>query len=235
MQSKTAHSAKRNLILSGGPAHDYTITSPLLAQVLESVEIQSEIREDFDILATESLHTFDMITLNCVRWTCSQDQVSSEWRENWAFALSEAARENILKFLSHGKGLLALHAATICFDDWPVYRDILGAWWEWGTSGHAPVQNHRMEIRNNSHPIAEGISDFTIKDELYTHARFTDSVSPLIEGTWEGQTHPMLWIRDYGEARICYNALGHGPEAFEHPGNQLLLQRGSRWVLKQLG
>ena len=92
-----------------------------------------------------------------------------------------------------------------------------------------------MEIQNHSHPITEGIPDFTIQDELYIHARFTDSVSPLIEGEWEGQRHPMLWARDFEPARVCYNALGHGVEAFEHPQNRLLLKRGVLWVLKALG
>jgi type 1 glutamine amidotransferase len=40
-------------------------------------------------------------------------------------------------------------------------------------------------------------------------------------------------VRNYGKARICYNAMGHGVEAFEHPINQLLLQRGALWVLNQ--
>ena len=27
---------------------------------------------------------------------------------------------------------MAIHAATICFDEWPEYPNILGATWEWG-------------------------------------------------------------------------------------------------------
>ena len=226
---------KRNLILSGGVAHDYAKTSLMLSGVLEGVDVQSQILEDFDSISKEMLLSFDMVTLNCVRWTCSQAQVSPDWQDKWAFTLPEAAREGLLAFLAQGKGLLALHAATICFDDWPLYREILGAWWEWGTSGHAPFQGHQMNVIETSHPITKGISDFTIQDELYIHARFTDSVSPLIEGEWEGQRHPMLWVRDFEQARVCYNALGHGVEAFEHPQNRLLLKRGALWVLKALG
>lgn len=225
---------KRNLILSGGVAHDFERISPMLADVLADAEVRSEIHADLRILEDRSLLTFDMLTLNCVRWTCTQPEVRPEWREAWAFTLSEAAQKNLLDFFAQGKGLLALHAATICFDDWPAYRDILGAWWEWGYSGHAPFQEHRMHVRDGSHPITEGIADFAIRDELYTNARITDAVSPLIEAEWEGKQHPILWVRNYGQTRVCYNALGHGPEAFEHPENRLLLQRGARWVLKRL-
>ncbi len=216
-----------NLILSGGVAHDYPATSSALAEVLSHVGIHSEVQEDFGVLESEALQDFDMLTLNCARWTCAQTPAWGEWR----FTLSARAREGLLRFLASGRGLLALHCATLCFDDWPEYRRILGAWWEWGHSGHAPLQEHTMRLRSTAHPLTRGLADFTIFDELYTHARILDSVEPLVEATWEGTAHPILWVREYGTARVCYNALGHGVEAFANPTNQTLLQRGARWVL----
>ena len=225
---------ERNLILSGGVAHDYARTSPMLAGILDGVGIQSEIHEDLDVVEDGGLGAFDMLTLNCVRWTCSQPQVSAEWREQWSFELSEQARRGLAEFFAQGKGLLALHCATICFDDWPEYRRILGAWWEWGHSGHAPFGTHRMQVHAGAHPVVAGLEDFGIADELYTNPCVTDSVEPLIEARWHGARHPILWLREYGDARVCYNALGHGPEAFAHPVNQTLLCRGARWVLREL-
>ncbi len=221
-----------NLILSGGVAHDYRATSPMLRTVLEEVGIQSEICEDFSALESGALQEFDLLTLNCVRWTCDP---TPGWREEWHFELSSRARTELLNFFAQGRGLLALHCATICFDDWPEFRRILGAWWDWGHSGHAPVQRHAMHIRSADHPITQGLADFEIEDELYTNPRIFDTVDPLIEATWENQSHPILWLRDYGGARICYNAMGHGVEAFNNPTNRLLLQRAGLWVLGKLG
>lgn len=221
----------RNLILSGGVAHDYTETSPILANILGEVGIESEIHEDFTIVEDGSLQRFDMLTLNCARWTCDQ---TPNWRDEWHFELSDRAREELLKFFANGKGMLALHCATICFDDWSEYRKILGAWWEWGYSGHAPYQEHKMYIRSNPHPITAGLEDFVIKDELYTNPKIFDSVHPLIDAAWKGGRHPILWLREYGQARICYNAMGHGVEAFEHPTNRILLQKGALWISRKL-
>jgi len=221
----------RNLILSGGVAHEYEKTSPALADILVEVGIESEIHEKFDVVESGGLADFDMLTLNCVRWTCDQ---SPSWRDEWHFELSEAARKGFLDFFDKGRGMLALHCATICFDDWPEYRKILGAWWEWNVSGHAPFQEQPMRVRTDAHPIVKGISDFSILDELYTSPRITDTVDPLIEADWEGKAHPMLWVREYGKARICYNALGHGVEAFANPTLRTLLERGALWVLGQL-
>ena len=222
----------RNLILSGGVAHEYGTTSALLVDLLQEVGIASEIHERFDVVEDGTIQDFDMLTLNCVRWTCAQ---TPDWRDEWAFELSEAARAQFLAFLEKGKGLLALHAATICFDDWPEFRTILGAWWEWDHSGHAPLQYQPMHIRSVTPPITAGLGNFVIYDELYTDPRIADRVDPLVDATWEGKAHPMLWAREYGRARVCYNALGHGPEAFQHPSNQLLLQRGALWTMNKLG
>lgn len=222
----------RNLILSGGVAHDYSATSPILRTVLQEVGIESEIHDDFSTVEDGSLQDFDMLTLNCVRWTCNQ---TPHWRDEWHFELSSKARKELLSFFAKGSGMLALHCATICFDDWPEFRRILGAWWDWGHSGHAPVQRHTMHIRSKAHPITQGLTDFDIVDELYTNPRLNDSLDPLIDATWENTKHPILWLRDYDRARICYNAMGHGVEAFEHPINRILLQRGALWVLRRLG
>jgi len=219
----------RNLILSGGVAHDYARTSAMLADVLAEVGIESAVRDDFAVVESGGLLDYDLLTLNCVWWTCDQ---TPEWRDEWHFELSEAARHGILEFLSHGKGLLALHCATICFDDWAEYREILGAWWEWGHSRHAPLQEQTMRVVGD-HPIVAGMADFRIVDELYTNARAAGELAPLIVAEWEGVTHPILWVRNYGLGRVCYNALGHGPEAFANPSNRLLLQRGALWAARR--
>jgi uncharacterized protein len=218
-----------NLILSGGVAHDYARTSAMLAEVLAGVGVESDVREDLAVTESGGLLAYDLLTLNCARWTCDQ---TPEWRDDWRSELPQAAREGIVEFLSRGGGLLALHCATICFDDWPEYREVLGAWWEWGHSGHAPLQEQPMRIVG-THPIVAGMADFAIVDELYTNARTCGDLAPLVLAEWEGVTHPILWVREYGRARVCYNALGHGPEAFANPSNRLLLQRGALWAARR--
>ncbi len=221
----------RNLILSGGIAHDYAATSPILAGILSEIGIASEIREEFDLVESGALSDFDLLTLNCVRWTCARNP---DFRDRWGFELSEKARAGILGYLAQGKGLLALHCATICFDDWPEYRNILGAWWKWDHSGHGPYRDHVMHIQDSTHPITKGLEDFTVMDELYTNPVIVDRVDPLMTADWEEKTHPMLWVRAYGNARICYCAPGHGVETFENSTLQKILQRSALWVTRKL-
>ena len=221
----------RNLIMSGGPAHDYDRTSSILSRSLAQVDIDSEIRQDFSVLEDGGLLDFDMLTLNCARWTCEDNP---DWRDEWHFELRRSAQEVLLNYLAQGKGILALHSAVICFDDWREYRSVLGAWWEWGHSTHPPMQEHEMRVRTNAHRVVRDVEDFVITDELYIDLRTADTLDPLVEAEWEGRTFPVLWQRQYGNARIFYNGLGHGVEAFEHPVFKTLVQRGALWVAGQL-
>ncbi len=221
----------KSIILAGGVAHPYEQTSEQLKNTLGSIGIQSRITNDLDILASPELASSDILVMNCVRWTCSQ---TPQWREEWHYEMPSRNRAGMMHHLESGLGLLALHAAVICFDDWPEFRKILGAWWEWGSSGHAPCQEHRMVIRPCSHPIVEGVNDFSIVDELYTRLRTVEPVDPLITAEWEGEEYPMLWVRHYGRARICYCALGHGVESFGNESFQRILQRSALWVAGRL-
>ncbi len=221
----------RNLILSGGVAHDFAATSPMLAAILEAAGFETRIVEEPAAVTALDAEDYDLLTLNCVWWTCDQ---TPEWRDPWSRTLPDDARRAVLSHLGRAGGLLALHAATICFDDWPEFARVLGARWEWGRSSHAPCQEHAMWIGPAAHPITEGLSDFAIVDELYTHPVLVQPVEPLITAEWDGTRHPILWARLHGAARICYNALGHGPEAFEHPTNRTLLRRAALWCTGRL-
>ena len=72
----------------------------MLADVLDAVGIQSEIHEDFTVVEDGSILDFDMLTLNCVRWTCSQSHVNPACRKEWHFKLSEDARRGFLAILA---------------------------------------------------------------------------------------------------------------------------------------
>ena len=217
----------RNLILSGGYLHDFATTSPILNEVLGEAGIESEIEEDFGVLAGERMLEFDMLSLNCCR---TKWDGHAAYRPEWSYEIPAAERAGLLRFLAAGKGLLALHTCTLCFGDWPEYREVVGAWWEYGETTHPPIQEHAIRVHTDKHPIVDGVADFTITDELYHRFRFAGPVDPLAEADWEGETWPLLWAKSHGPARVCYNALGHNEVAFAEPGFQKLLRRGARWV-----
>lgn len=116
------HTEIRNLILSGGVAHDYAATSRMLAEILGLAGIVSDITDDLSAFSEQRLAGYDLITLNSVRWSAMETQ-------GWpleALVLNEEQQRAFSSFLMAGRGLMALHAAVISFDDWPEYGRILG-------------------------------------------------------------------------------------------------------------
>ncbi len=222
-----------NLILSGGVAHDYAATSPMVADALAEVGIRSDVSDDPNVIGAGGLRGYDLLTINCVWWTCKQ---TPDWHADWHFELSEAARGEIVAYLASGKGIVALHAATICFDDWPEYANILGGYWDWDAgSTHLDFTDHRISMTSRDHPITRGLGDFTITDELYTNPRIVGDIEVLAEGTGAGAGQPIVWTHEYGASRIAYDALGHGVESFGHATHKVLLQRCAQWVTRTSG
>ncbi|OGJ90815.1 MAG: hypothetical protein A2350_07215 [Candidatus Raymondbacteria bacterium RifOxyB12_full_50_8] len=223
----------KNLILSGGGAHDFRETSIILSTILEKVGITSEIDEDLKILDKKQLMEFDLITLNCMKFALTKEKNSryyDEWFPSSYCLLSDAAKNNLIDFFAIERGLLGLHTATICFDNWDEFSEILGARWVWGASSHAPVQNHTMIIKDKAHAITKGLEDFVMYDELYMYSKMCSPFTTLVEADWEKRRHPIMWVKSYKNARICYNALGHEEKSFQNRGFQTLIQRSALWI-----
>lgn len=221
----------RILILSGGVAHDYATTTPMLSQLLTQEGFVAETTDRLADLARPDLDDFDALILNCVRW-------STEWEPgpDGPYRLGQRESDAVLAFLARGNGLMALHAACICFDDWPAYREIIGGFWAWKVSGHGPYQaGWEMTVVDGAHPITQGVTDFAIHDELYHSLTLTRPVHVLMTSCREGRPQPMAWATDYHGARVHFNALGHGPESFQCESFRRMLCQGARWVAGDSG
>jgi hypothetical protein len=127
----------RNLILSGGAFHDFTATSEALAEVLTEVGVESEITEDIAGALAERPEV-QLITVNALRCRMTDGRFR-EQADRWRFELPAEGRTALLDHLDRGHGLLAVHAATLCFDDWRGWPRVLGGCWNPEKSHHPPL------------------------------------------------------------------------------------------------
>jgi type 1 glutamine amidotransferase len=222
----------RNLILSGGPAHPFPATSACVADTLADEGIVSEVTDDIeDGLAALAGGGYRLLTVNALRWRMAVDRYAAD-RERLGFSLSAAGREAIDGHLAGGGGLLALHAAPICFDDWAGWGDIVGAHWVWGVSRHPALGPARMTVRSHAHEIVAGLSDFDVIDEVYGFLSVRSDVTPLMTAAFEEVEHPLLWARGVGGGRVVYDALGHDRRSFENPAHATILRRAAGWLVE---
>jgi type 1 glutamine amidotransferase len=219
---------RRNLLLSGGVAHDFPATSAALAALLAEVQIESVICDD-PVEGLRHVEEFDLVTVNMLRWRMDVERYL-HLKDRWAIRLPEQTRAALSGHVRGGGGLLGLHGASICFDDWPEWRSVLGGVWDWECSGHPPLGPVAVRV-SGEHPIVDGIGDFEIEDEAYGHLSREPDVRGLLSAARDGVEHPLLWAREVGAGRAVYDALGHHVASYDVPEHRVVVKRAALWAL----
>ncbi|MDM8007734.1 MAG: ThuA domain-containing protein [Phycisphaerae bacterium] len=211
----------RGLMFVGGHAHDFDAEPLRLAEVLKQQEgIDIRVHTGLDELTAENVATVDVLMFNA----CLDK------------GMDETKQRVLLDALRQGKGLVALHCALWCFQDWPEWRRILGGL----VLRHDKFGPYEVRGVHPMHPIAQGVpTTFTITDEAY----YLDERAPdicLIAQTV--RTHPgrenpdpQVWTNRYMGGRVFVNAMGHDEQALFHPAYLKLLANGVRWAAGRLG
>jgi type 1 glutamine amidotransferase len=217
----------RNLLLTGGPYHEFARNARVLAGVLEVDGIESEITDDLEA-GLARVSDFDLLTAYFLRWRM-QGEFFDDVRDAWAGSLSAAGRDAIVGHLARGRGILALHTATICFDDWPEWADLVGGRWNWARSSHPPPRPVPVRVRTGRHTIVDDVGDFEVVDELYS---FLDcgEIDPLMTADRRAEAQPLLWVREVGGGRVVYDALGHDAPSITEPTHATIIRRAAAWA-----
>lgn len=171
----------------------------------------------------------DLLVVNALRWRMQADRYA-HLRDDWAFELSAQGRDAIERHVAAGRGVLAVHTAAICFDDWSRWSAIVGAGWNWERSSHPPVGVAAIAVDTGAHPIVHGVDDFTITDEIYGFMDVQPDVRALATSPHGGAEHPLLWAREVAGARVVYDALGHDERSYAHDTHRTILRRAGAWV-----
>jgi TRAP-type C4-dicarboxylate transport system permease large subunit/type 1 glutamine amidotransferase len=172
-----------------------------------------------------------LLTVYALRWTMQQGDKYAPYRERWGFSLSSHARAEVEAHLARGGGILALHTAIICFDDWAGWKDILAGRWEWGRSSHPPYGPVEVRPDAHEHPLLAGLPAFSLDDEAYGDLDLDPRAQPLMHvrassGDWQ----PALWTHGSGKGRVVVDTLGHDAGAFAHPVHRRIVARAALWA-----
>lgn len=224
----------RNLILTGGLYHPFEAASETLRQALAAVGFSSDISTDIHTgLTWLDDGDYDLVTVYCLRFPMLAERFVND-RALWAVTLGKADTRRIETHLQGGGGILALHTAAISFDDWPRWREIVGAGWTWGTSYHPPYGPVSVQMTSAQHPITQGLPAFTFDEEAYSKMDLVPGIEPLatVRASVQDAASPCLWARDVGQGRVVYDALGHDSASIDQPTHQRILQRAALWATR---
>ncbi|MDQ3813939.1 MAG: ThuA domain-containing protein [Armatimonadota bacterium] len=209
----------RILVISNPMPHYHRVenTLPQLEHALQGMELAHT--QNIDVLADESLMSYDGILVYCTGQKISDEQF-----------------DGLQRFVASGKALIGIHNATDTWKNNPDYIQLIGGRFV----THPPQLMIRVEVVDATHPITQGMSAFEIWDELYVMETDPANYHLLLQTrSHEDRLLPIAWIKEYGQGRVFYTALGHEPveRADGGPFNphfHELLRRGALWALGRL-
>jgi type 1 glutamine amidotransferase len=163
--------------------------------------------------------------------------------------LSIEDRATLDNFLRRGGGVVSFHDA-LCGPEPEHFSTIVGGGKKHGEVNYTLEAEVPYTVADASHPIMQGVSNFTIKDEAFFN--MTWSKSPGIHvlatatmaatpsaGTHAGEVVPQVWTYEKSllpgapPFRAFVWMQGHNYVNFSHPQVQPMLLRGIAWAGKR--
>lgn len=219
--------SRKVLSLFGGwPGHSpYAIrdwTTELLAE------------SDFEIEETQDIFSLD-------RDLTGYDLIIIGWNNAVTTETLTPAQENaLLGAVQSGTGLAAWHGAAAAFRSSLKYHFLLGGDFIEHPAGEAYPYPYEVEITDREHPVTQGVSNFTVRSEQYymhvnpnnhvlAQTRFTGEHLPWLDG----HLMPQAWVREWGEGRVFYHAIGHNLDDLADPSVRQLTLQGIEWAARK--
>lgn len=162
---------------------------------------------------------------------------------NLSSGMTEKQKQNFLKLLGQGVGLVVWHHALANCQDWPEFEKIAGAKFWLGPGQRSGVQIGRsgtgggkvkMHIEDPSHPITKGMSDFEVTDETYNRQTFCDGIHVLVSTDHAQSDKTIAWAHQYGKARVFGYQSGHDAKVWTNDSFRRLMAQGIRWTAGRL-
>ncbi len=218
--------------LTRGFKHD---SIPIGAKTLELMGQKTgaftvDVSEDISMFEQENLEKYDAIVFNNTTgelFTPPNYKNMSVDEKKSADERSKLLKANLLNFVSSGKGIIGIHAATDCFYNWREFGQMMGGYF----NGH-PWGKVIVKIDDPNHPINKAFNKqgFEISDEIYTYKDpySRENLRVLLSVDWEQSVqklnlkggnrqdndYALSWIRNYDNGRVFYCAFGHRHDIF---------------------
>ena len=223
----------RVLLLTGGSphAHDFSAIGDALEGLL--VERGHEVAraghpdEAADVLRAGRT---DVLVVHGLWWQM-RGEAYDPWREH-AYSTPPSTRDALGGFVRSGGGLVALHTAPICFDDWAGWGDVVGGSWQWGTSSHPPLGAVSAQIVAD-HPVVVGVTPMIeLVDEVYGDLDLREEIEPLAiaRRTEDDADQPVVWAHQWGDGRVVFDGFGHDVASIVHTDNARTILQAIDWV-----
>jgi type 1 glutamine amidotransferase len=210
-----------NILVLSGPNHRFAESAAVIHGFLQNQPgLTVTLSEDKTLLTSPALAGYDALVFGTGFTRSTRLEDGTVKREP---DLTPVQEEGLLRYVSSGKGLVGIHGSA-----WWIggrAMELLGGAANW----HPPGLTFTVNVEDANHAITQGIGDFEVEDEIYISA-YAPDVHILASAQWQGRAFPMAWVKPYGQGRVFYTTLGHGPGTFARPAMQQLITQGVCWA-----
>ena len=210
-----------NVLILSGPNNGFADSAKVINAFLSAEDdLSVTLTDDKDILTSSQMGGFDACVFGTGFTRLARDPDGTSKRVP---NMTPEQEDGLFEFVNSGKGLVGIHGTGWCIGGRAV--DLIGGHANW----HPPGLTFTVHLEDTEHPVMRGLQDFEVEDEIYMSA-YDPTIHILASAEWAKKSHPMAWVKPYGEGRVFFTALGHGPNTFEVPGMQALVVQGVRWA-----
>ena len=137
-----------------------------------------------------------------------------------------------------GVGMVFLQFTLSSQPEWDEYHDLVGGKWFLEAYSEDPKLRSTyftdltidIQVLDTEHPVAEGLSDFTMTDAYYGNIHMDPAVHPLLGTEHPGIAKFIAWTHQYKNAKVVYVMPGFTKGAYQHPSYIKLLENALRFV-----
>ena len=183
------------------------------------------VRDAKDILTEDMLEKYPVI-MNCKSNNLHAGN-HAPWFED---GVTEVGVKELEAYVKNGGGFLSVHAGNTYHEtNCPEYAAFVGNHFV----THPP--RCRVEVKVvGKHPVTEGVTDFSIRDEHYQITNLASDAQILLESVSEnGGKQVASYVRTLGKGRICVLTPGHIMAVWKHEMFRKILENAINWCAKQ--
>ena len=159
---------------------------------------------------------------------------------NFSNKPTDIQKQNMVKLLDKGIGLVVWHHAAAAYPDWPEFEALAGVkfWLQPGekngekiaASGARDNVKMKIHVEDADNPITKGVTDFELTDEPYVHQTFTKDITVILSCQNEFSDKAVAWTRMQGKSRVVGLQLGHDDKAWSNPSFHKIWLQAIRWT-----
>jgi len=157
--------------------------------------------------------------------------------------ISPAETKSFLSIFDKGIGVIFLHHAIVAHQDWNEFIKITGAKYhykpysfnglKYGPSTYKHDQDFEVIIIEQTHPITNGIENFSVHDEIYINIEYENGNDNLL-GTNNSESAKYLgWTRKYRNSKVITLLLGDDRFVYENENFRKLIFNSIDWLKKR--